>query len=73
MKRRIFRASAEQSVEPLVEIEALLESLRSAWCQLRDQSQAGSGQSLDHPPPNPGIMNAKTHSAEPVKQFNISV
>ena len=34
MKRRIFRANVEQSAQPLVEIETLLENLRSAWREL---------------------------------------
>jgi flagellar secretion chaperone FliS len=42
MKGRIFRANVEQSVQPLAEIEILLENLRSAWRELVGQSSAAS-------------------------------
>jgi len=72
MKRRIFRANADQNTEPLEEIEALLESLRSAWCQILDQTQSDSGHSSNQQLPNPGVINSKTSSQESNKPFNIS-
>jgi flagellar protein FliS len=45
MKRRVFAANVQQSCQPLVEVEALLENLRSAWKQI-------SGQSIEKEEPN---------------------
>lgn len=72
MKRRIFRANAEQNTEPLEEIEALLESLRSAWFQILDKTQPESGQSANQQLPNPGVISSKTSSQEANKPLNIS-
>jgi flagellar secretion chaperone FliS len=38
MKRRIFRANVEQSIQPVTEVEVLLENLRSAWKELVRQN-----------------------------------
>jgi len=38
MKRRIFKANVEQNVQPLEEIEGLLENLSSAWRELVKKS-----------------------------------
>lgn len=38
MKRRIFKANIDQSMQPLTEVEGLLENLRSAWGELVEKS-----------------------------------
>jgi flagellar protein FliS len=40
MKRNIFKANVEQSVQPLAEVESLLEGLRDAWNQVSVQTRA---------------------------------
>jgi hypothetical protein len=73
MKRRIFRANVEQSIEPLSEIETLLENLRSAWCELLAQSQGTGAQPVDQQAANPRIVDAETPSATRMKPINISI
>lgn len=73
MKRRIFKANVEQSVQPLEEIEGLLENLCSAWRELvaksTDSPQTGH---------KPGIFDSqmtgagKNPSTQP-KNVNISI
>ena len=38
MKRSLFKANVEQSVQPLTEVEVLLENIRSAWNELAAQN-----------------------------------
>jgi flagellar secretion chaperone FliS len=38
IKRRIFCANVDQSLQPLVEVEVLLENLRSAWIELASKN-----------------------------------
>ena len=52
MKRRIFRANVDQSVQPLKEVEVLLENLRSAWGELAANAQIGTV-----PSPSQNIQN----------------
>ncbi len=74
MKRRIFSANVEQSVQPLVEIEALLENLRSAWGEI-------AGQTSGAPVPNHGpelkdqdiLGTSPSPSAMQMKSLNISI
>jgi flagellar secretion chaperone FliS len=71
MKRRMFTANVEQSIEPLEEIESLLENLRSAWSELVVQSstaQAGSPAL-----PKPEILNQGNPAAMQVNSLNISI
>lgn len=69
MKRRIFRANVEQSVQPLAEIEALLENLRSAWKELaKDTSASTNGKEV----PNRRISGSAP-STEQSKSLNISI
>ncbi len=42
IKRRIFTANTDQEVQPLDEVQALLENLRSAWAELVSQSHDAS-------------------------------
>ena len=74
MKRRIFKANVEQSVQPLAEIETLLENLRSAWRELVGQTPGTSvkpeGQEL------PGSEMSGTSNpagASQAKPFNVSI
>ncbi len=69
MKRRLFGANVEQSVQPLAEIEALLESLRSAWSELIAQAPGTAG----HGPLDQGIMGAAAPASVPSKSLNISI
>ncbi len=73
MKRRIFTANVEQSIEPLEEIEALLENLRSAWSEIGIQALGTeaelSGQSL----PKPDIFRSENPVAMQIKSLNISI
>jgi flagellar protein FliS len=73
MKRRIFKANVEQSIEPLSEVETLLENLRSAWCELLAQSQGTGAQPVDQQEANTRIVDAETPSAMRMKPFNISI
>jgi flagellar protein FliS len=45
MKRNIFKANVEQSVQPLAEVESLLEVLRDAWNEVSVQTRAPEIQS----------------------------
>jgi flagellar protein FliS len=74
MKRRVFRANVEQSVQPLLEIENLLENLRSAWSELVGQTPGTSaepaGQNLSG-----SEMSGASRSIGTVqpKPFNVSI
>ncbi len=67
MKRRMFAANVEQSVEPLEETESLLENLRSAWSELVSQSPAGDAL------PQPKILESGNPAALQIKSLNISI
>ncbi len=71
MIRTIFRANVDQSTQPLVEIETLLENLRSAWVGLVNQSpgSATPGQALREG----DMVGTATPSAAEPKSFNISI
>jgi len=73
MKRRIFKANVEQSVQPLEEIEGLLENLCAAWRELANKSQNSSQAGV-----NPGLMDSSVvGSGKPattqLKNLNISI
>jgi flagellar secretion chaperone FliS len=73
MKRRMFTANVEQSIEPLEEIEALLENLRSAWSELVVQSQASSAQQGAPAMPKSEILGSGSAVAMQIKSLNISI
>jgi flagellar protein FliS len=74
MKGRIFRANVEQSVQPLAEVEVLLENLRSAWRELVGQSSAISAPTVEQSRPNREIAgNPSTVGDMQSKPFNVSV
>lgn len=74
MKRNIFRANVEQNPHLLVEVEGLLENLRSAWHQVVAQNPSAPV----HYPTGPGLPNAGAMQPPipadpmPVKPFSIS-
>jgi flagellar secretion chaperone FliS len=73
MKKRIFRANVEQSVQPLNEIEVLLENLRSAWGQLVAQTQGTAVQASEQNLPSRGIPRSSKPSTVQSKSLNISI
>jgi flagellar protein FliS len=72
MKRTIFKANVEQSIQPLSEIENLLESLRSAWVELLNQNP-GASQSAGPQLPDRDIIGSSKPSAGQSKSLNISI
>jgi len=76
MKRRIFSANVEQSVQPLAEIEALLENLRSAWGELVAQTNGAPGAAAaraGQEPPDHGVLRNSTPAGIELKSLNISI
>jgi flagellar protein FliS len=73
MKRQIFKANVEQSSRPLVEIETILENLRSAWHELVAQSQGDSAPSAGKELPNHGTFGSASPVATQLKSLNISI
>ena len=73
MKRRIFRANVEQSVQPLIETEALLENLRSAWGELVKNSQDMTAPAEEQELPNRDVSTTSTPSTDQSKSLNISI
>ncbi len=73
MKRRIFRANVEQSVQPLAEVEILLENLRSAWGELAAQSQVGTAQPSGQEAQNRVLSRATTAPTAKSNSLNISI
>jgi flagellar secretion chaperone FliS len=74
MKRRIFRANVEQSVQPLAEIETLLENLRSAWRELVGQTPGATIPSAENELSNQEIAGASPSAgAVQPKSFSVSI
>jgi flagellar secretion chaperone FliS len=73
MKRRIFTANVEQSIEPLEEIEALLENLRSAWNGLVAQAIGSKAELCVSSLPEPEILRPGNPVAIQTKSLNISI
>jgi flagellar secretion chaperone FliS len=73
MKRRIFCANVEQSSQPLVEIEDLLENLRSAWSEVATQTQGITNQAEASPLSHKGMTPIAPPEAMQHKPFNISI
>ncbi len=71
MIRTIFRANMDQSTKPLIEIETLLENLRSAWVELAKQGQAPAPPE-QRPQHRDTIESAAPSAAEP-KSFSVSI
>jgi flagellar secretion chaperone FliS len=73
MKRRIFTANVQQSIEPLEEIESLLGNLRSAWSELVAQNQASSSQQVAQPFPESEMIGSGNPISMQLKSLNISI
>jgi flagellar secretion chaperone FliS len=73
MKRRIFCANVEQSIQPLAEIETLLENLRSAWIELSAQTRGNVDQPAAPQLKNQGIALAAPPESMRLKTLNISI
>lgn len=74
MKRRIFAANVQQSSQPLLEVETLLENLRSAWREIagpaHDTSTQSEAQRLaEHMIPGTSAPSP----AMQFKAFNVSI
>lgn len=73
MKRRIFKANVEQIIQPLEEIEGILENLCSAWRELLKKSPNSSQTGA-----SPGfiisnVVGSGKPAAKPFKNLNISI
>jgi flagellar secretion chaperone FliS len=73
MKRRIFTANVEQSIEPLEEIEALLENLRSAWSELVVKTLGSKAEPSVSSLTKPEIFGSGNPVAMQIKSLNISI
>jgi flagellar secretion chaperone FliS len=73
MKKRIFCANVEQSIQPLAEIEVLLENLRSAWIELAAQTRGNMDQPAAPQLKNQGIASVAPPPSMPIKSLNISI
>jgi flagellar secretion chaperone FliS len=73
MKRRLFSANIEQSIQPLAEIEVLLENLRSAWIELAAPAQRNRDQQAAPQLKNQGIAPAAFPESMQMNTFNISI
>ena len=73
MKRRIFKANVEQSIQPLAETETLLENLRSAWGELVAQTQGTADQPAGREVNDGGIPRDTTPATMSSKSLNISI
>ena len=73
MKRSIFKANVEQSVQPLDEIESLLETLRSAWNEVSVQARAPEIQSAGQSISPSGLIDAGAAITLELKSLNLSI
>jgi flagellar protein FliS len=74
MKRRIFAANVEQSVQPLTEIETLLENLRAAWGEIAGQASGEPAQPKGQHLQDQGILGTTTSATTmQLKSLNISI
>ena len=74
MTRRIFAATAQQSSQPLEEIESLLENLRTAWKTLAGQPRDGDELSKPLDLPGSAVIGVVAPAATPqVKSLNVAI
>jgi flagellar protein FliS len=73
MKKNIFKANVEQSVQPLDEVEILLEGLRSAWNEVAAHTRAPETQSGGQSASPSGIIDAAAPVAMELKSLNLSI
>jgi flagellar secretion chaperone FliS len=72
MKRRIFKANVDQSCEPLLEVESLLDNLRSAWIELVNQSPASPTQAFSQPPAQNNFATPADSAPSQPRSFSVS-
>jgi flagellar protein FliS len=73
MKRSIFTANAQQTAEPLAEIENLLEKLRTAWDEVAVQSREPETRSGAHSVSPLGIIEGGDTIGMQLKPLNLSI
>jgi flagellar protein FliS len=74
MKMRIFEANVHQSAKQLIEIESLLENLRSAWRGITERPHKTDAPSQFEDFPATGILAVPTPAAvAQIKPFNVSI
>ena len=74
MKRRIFAANVQQNSQPLIEVGALLENLRSAWREIAGQQQNVEAMPQTAAMPESMIPGAPAQaSAMQFRAFNVSI
>ena len=73
MKRRIFKANVDQSMQPLEEIEGLLENLRSAWKELVDKSSQVNAMNIVPEPAERKMVPTGNPCLNPMSTLNISI
>ncbi len=73
MKRRVFAANVQQSSQPLAEVEALMENLRSAWREIAGQSQTAETAPEAQAIPEHMIPGRATSAPMQFKAFNVSI
>jgi flagellar secretion chaperone FliS len=73
MKKRIFCANVEQSMQPLAEIEVLLENLRSAWIELTAQTHSNINHTAASQLKNQGMAPVAPPESMQLKSLNISI
>jgi flagellar protein FliS len=74
MKRRIFAANVQQSCQPLVEVEALLENLSSAWKQIAGPATRADASTTGQKMPEHMIPGSPAPATGiQLKAFNISI
>jgi flagellar protein FliS len=73
MKRNIFKANIEQSLQPLVEVESLLENLRSAWNEVSVQARAPEKQSAGQSLSPSEMIDGETPMTLELNSLNLSI
>ena len=73
MKRRIFAANVQQSSQPLAEVEALLENIRSAWREIAGQSEKNNVTHEPHKMPEPIITGTPSPAPMQLNALNVSI
>jgi flagellar protein FliS len=72
MKRRIFKASVDQSSEPLLEVESLLDNLRSAWMELVNQSPSTPAPTVGQPMQSRNFASPTDPAPNKPRSFSVS-
>ena len=73
MKKNIFKANVEQIVQPLAEVESLLENLRSAWNQVSVNGQTQEIPSAGQSTSSSGRIDGGTPITAQLNSLNLSI